>query len=104
MSRSASLNSSHLLTWALALAAALVGAAPASAADRADAGLTAAAASVQAEYRRSEWARLGASSRRDDLIAALLIGAPHGSLPALVSAPDHVEQRLGSRFGKDPLA
>ena len=104
MDRSAQLMSSHLLIRNLALAAALAGCLPAEAAERADASLEAAAALVQADYRQHEWARLAASSRRDDLIAALLIGAPNESQPALVSAPDTVEQRLGSRFRKDPLA
>ena len=104
MNRSAQLMSSHLLIRNLALAAALVGCIPAAAAEQADASLEAAAAFVQADYRQREWTRLAASSRRDELIAALLIGAPNESQPALVSAPDTVEQRLRSRFRKDPLA
>lgn len=104
MDQSASLTSNHSWLRTLALAAALAGCIPVSAAERADASLEAAATLVQAEYRQSEWTRLAASSRRDDLVAALLIGSANDSQSGLVSAPDTVEERLGRRFRKDPLA
>lgn len=104
MDRPTSLASKELLIGILASIAGLLGCVSATAAEKYEKNLEAAAALVQADYRQAQWARLAASSQRDDLIAALLIGAPGDSRPALVSSPDTVEERLGTRFRKDPLA
>lgn len=104
MDRSKRPTSRQGLTKALAFAASLMTCCPAFSEQRSDTSLDAAAALVQADYRQSQWQRLAASNRRDDLIAALLIGTAGESRLALASAAETVEQRLADRFPDDPLA
>jgi hypothetical protein len=56
------------------------------------------------QYRVQQWRRLSAQTSRDDLIAAVLLGAQREGDAGPIAGHEVAEERLAAHYGQDPLA